>query len=477
MEMGICLERRAFLSGCLATAAVSALADGRPDAERKSRLVVGLLSDLHLKDKAEYPGCGPVAKLEKAFRLFDVCKADAVLISGDLADNGIVPQLEQLAEIWNRHFPGDRRSDGEKIERLFHFGDHDAGGYAHTASFFKSNERLKACYGVDDATLEKWSIRSDRAAIWRRVFGEEFEPIRHKRVKGYDFLLAHWDKDAPGANGGNATPGLAEALTRIHPDPDRPFFYSQHRVYRGAVGGPFTWGQDDGSAGKILSAYPNAVAFCGHGHLTATDESVLWQGAFTAIEIPSLRYVGLESGHANKINVDAAEQGLLMRVYDREIVIERHDLGTGERLGPDWRFPVAKADRPYAPARREAEEIAPQFPADARATVREIERTDADGRRFEISFPPARTTATSPRAYDYEVSLACIETGGRAPRTVKRVFSEACVRAESMDVKPVRCIFTEKELTLFPHGELVAQVCPCGRFGRKGRPLVARAAN
>lgn len=476
--MNACLERRAFLSGCLAAATVPAPthADAGVDVDKRVRLVVGLLSDIHLKDKAEYPGCGPVAKLDKAFRLFDACKADAVLISGDLADNGIVPQLEQLARIWERHFPSDCRSDGERIERLFHFGDHDTGGYAHKASFFKSNERLKSCYGVDDEALEKWAIRSDRAAIWRRVFGEEFAPIQHKRVKGYDFVLAHWDKDAPKSNGGNATPGLGEALLKIHPDPDKPFFYSQHRVYRGCVGGPFAWGQDDGSTAQILSAYPNVVAFCGHGHLTATDESAIWQGAFTAIEIPSLRYVGIEPGHANKINVDAAEQGLLMRVYDQEIVIERYDFSTGERLGPDWRFPIAKTNRPYSPASREAEEIAPQFPSDAWAKIRELERSDVDGRRFEVSFPVVRATSTSPRAYDYEVSAACIETGGRAPRIVKRVFSESCIRSDSVDVKPVRCVFTEKELSMFPRGELVAQICPCGRFGRRGKSLIVRTA-
>lgn len=76
-----------------------------------------------------------------------------------------------------------------------------------------------------------------------------------------------------------------------------------------------------------------------------------------------------------------------------------------------------------------------------------------------------------------DVLIKATHVGLRIKRGVNSVFSESCVRAESQDVKPVRCIFTEKELTLFPHGELVVQVCPCGRFGRKGSPLVARAAN
>ena len=78
------------------------------------RLKVGVLSDIHLlvqKDSMHSD-----VYFEKALRWYDEQKADAVLLCGDIADCGLVSELEYAAAIWNRVFPGDRRSDGEPIK-------------------------------------------------------------------------------------------------------------------------------------------------------------------------------------------------------------------------------------------------------------------------------------------------------------------------------------------------------------------------
>lgn len=81
-------------------------------------------------------------------------------------------------------------------------------------------------------------------------------------------------------------PGLEEFFAANSFDRVKPFFYVQHKIPRGTVGGRFQSGQDSGRTTTILSRYPNVVGFNGHKHRTATEELSLWQGAFTQIQAP-----------------------------------------------------------------------------------------------------------------------------------------------------------------------------------------------
>ena len=125
------MTRRRFFGR--ASAAVLMVTTGCT-AQRKEceapRLKVGVLSDVHLLTANDKHWHGDEL-FEKALRFYDGMKADAVLLCGDIADCGLVAELEYAAEIWNRVFPNGMRSDGEPIVQLFHLGDHDLGGFAH----------------------------------------------------------------------------------------------------------------------------------------------------------------------------------------------------------------------------------------------------------------------------------------------------------------------------------------------------------
>ena len=478
-------DRRGFLTGaCTLGACVlgKGAAFAAEAASGAAKLKIGLLSDIHLE------GPESVAKLEKAFLRYRDLHVDGVLICGDLADHGIEVELKMLADTWRKVFPDDRLPDGSHIERLFHYGDHDTGGYAHTKSFFGSGDRLMKRYGITYEELCAQALRGKRAEIWEKLFGEKWEPIFHKRVKGYDFILANWTPDD--SNGGNRTPGLDAFLKDFHPDPSKPFFHSQHRVYRRTAGGPATWGQDDGTTGALLSKHPNCLAFCGHGHLSATDEKAIWQGAFSAIEVPSLRYVGFPGDHENKSVSDLRKkagipaqmgnlpvyeslQGMLMTVCDDRIVIDRLDFGATEPLGPAWTIPFDGAKRPYAPRARRRAAVAPQFPAAAEAQARKISKKAKDGAvtaQLEVTFPLAQPTAATPRAFDYEVTATSIQTGGTATPVLHKVYSPRAFDAPSRDPGPGRCLFSFEE---FPKGVRDFHVCvvPCDAFGLRGEPI------
>lgn len=484
------LGRRAFI-GCGAAFAagfgkVVLGADICPSGQ--TNLQVGVLADIHLTASAPHAD----VRFEKALRYFDSRKADAVLLCGDIADYGLISELVRAGEIWDKVFPSNRRSDGAHIEKLFHFGDHDNGGYAH--SRHPDYARRKAEIDRDAIFL------ADRKAVWRKAFHEDWSPILVKRVKGYTFVLGnHQCLDPAVDRYGDVVPGVDTALAALKPDPSKPFFYSQHRILRGTAGGADVWGQEAGVVTKILSNYPNCFAFCGHGHVQVTDERSIWQGAFTAVEVPSLRYLlqhpGRENGYCItdfKKNAQHPPQmkmtstwgdghgGLFMSVSDDAIVLERLDMDTHEKVGPDWLVPLARsAEKPYDHARRAKRDPAPVWPAGAQASVTFLKnganRVGTKTDQYVVMFPSAPSVGSAPRAYDYAVKA--IGTKGGVERTLceKCVYSPYIYRSERRDRQLAMCVFATSELA-GDYAALRFEMRPRNAFGRAGKPLVAAVA-
>ena len=460
------ITRREFVRFGAATLAVSPAALMAADAAGGAcrtageRLRIGILSDIHLKVKADK------AKFVRALRAFRDERVDGVLICGDLADNGVVPQLQYVADAWESEFPRSQGVDGSHVERIFICGDHDTGGYAHRVSFFKCGTWLMKHYKCTEAELNALSLSRCCAKEWQRIFGEPWSPIVHKRVKGYDFVLSHFTR-----KGWNSALGLDAFLKDFKPDPSKPFFYAQHRVLRDTACGPKVWGQDDGSAKKLLSAYPNCCAFVGHSHQTAAREDAIWQGAFTAVQVPSLRYVTHEPEHANKPNGYSAEQGLMLSVYDDRMSVRRLDFVNGRPLAAAWTIPLIGGERPFVHERRRAAAIVPEFPAGAKlaAKVREVERKKgARGKDLELTFPSVTGLHGGVRAYDY-LATVTIESGEKSQKNEKRFFSPKCDRSPEADTEDVNVRFPLDDVAGWK--SLRVSVRPREIFGGLGAPL------
>ena len=472
------ITRGKFIASGAALAAVRPFAaiggEGTPP-----NLRLGVLSDPHMK------GEGTDGPLEKALRAFDRMKVDAVACCGDLATSGLVPELERVGAVWDRVFPKGRRSDGAPVENLFIYGDHDMGGYAWIES--------KGL--MPDDELKKLSIpRNDPAALWERCFHERWEPVTVKDVKGYRFVLAHHPVHNRDTKWGDFIPGVKETLQRHRAElsGDRPFFYLQHRILKETVGGRITWGQDAGAAKEALSEFPNCFALMGHGHIACTDERVIWQGAFTALEVPSLRYCVMLTGCENSPSLPAgtadekerrkkmlmpglfardARQGFVMDVYDRRIVVRRLDFAytDGERVADDWVVPLPLGRlRPYSPVLRAKNERAPRFANGASVQTRKVTVKNRGGETvecLEVTFPTACSHGGAPRANRYEVTA--VRTDGTT--LSKNVDSPKCCLHEGFDGGRVRCLFSLGELQ---GGDGVRfSVRPLGAFGAKGRAI------
>ena len=304
-----------FTAGCCAVSPV--------DEPKDLRLTLGVVSDIHVDSLPGDRGkSGDTAVFEKALRWFDEQGVDGVVVAGDMADNGLIAQLEKVGAAWFRVFPDGRSArDGRKVEPLFIYGNHDYEGWRYD-DFDKQFP--------DPAAFKALQIRSDPAKVWKDVFREDYAPIWMKEVKGYQVIGAHWKF---GANAWDGTPRVEKWFKENADKIDRtkPFFFIQHPHPQGTVYGAHPSCSDKGYATRALSAFPNAIAISGHSHVSLTNPATLWRGAFTSIGAASLRY-GYEP---DKCHVDQRE-GMLIRVYGNSLVIERRDFVRDRRLGEDW---------------------------------------------------------------------------------------------------------------------------------------------
>lgn len=315
--MGCVLTRRGFLGGTVALAGARLL--GVPVAEPRLRL--GVLSDPHVIDRND--------ELLKAFRYFDGRCADGIVLAGDLADFGLIPQLELVGAAWDSVFPGNRRSDGAPIEKLFVYGDHDMGGYMHKRDYVIRRY-------PDAEALEKLVIpNNDPKAVWERVFHEEWSVIRRKTVRGYDFILGSFTrpKDPSGWQENCPTEGITECMAKWQ-NRKSPFFFVQHRPLSGTF--PYYSKFDrPNAATRALEPFRNCIAITGHTHHDLHDKDVVWRGrGCLCLDASSLSRAG---GGGKFRLADGKEKkrhnkfGWLIEVFDGRIELEKLDFASSPR--------------------------------------------------------------------------------------------------------------------------------------------------
>ena len=473
-------------------------------------LKFGVVSDIHVRyiggPGIPENGYGSTATLLHTFEWFRDQGADAVVIAGDMADFGMVDQLEAVADAWNKVFPNDRAPDGRKVEKVFVLGNHDYHGYLY-------NDYAAKKY-PDMTERRKHVLRNDIKGHWERIFNEPYSRFYRKDINGYSFFGAHWDDGKGMETGGGCGGRICGAMLKEYLaangkslDPSLPFFHVQHPHPKDTCYGPWAWGHDDGKSTAALSAYPNAVAFSGHSHYTLTDERSVWQGAFTSVGTSSLRYTGepynmrLPFGYENtstegrdawKLNAVKmmrsiatwdCRQGMLWSVYDDCMVVRRREFISDLDLGDDWVLPLPAAEsRPFAFAERAKKFSAPEFAADAKMEVARVKAKNRGGSKGEEKIAsvekdayrvtiPAPVVNLNARSYEFEVTA---EAKGGA-KVTKYVMAEGFNHAptHARVRKASSCVFAADELGA---GPVRFTVTPISCFGRRGAPLSVEVA-
>ena len=390
--MNINVSRRHFLVG---TSAFPLVMVANPVAASMSKpnLRFGVLSDIHITDWTS------TEIFRKTLQYFRDQNVDAVLIAGDMADHGILPQLQNIAKAWFSVFPDDKGLGGKKVERLFVYGNHDPDGLAYRdAAMDKAFKAMNMTY--DEA--EKFVLtKIGLGKAWETCFHEPYAPIYTKNVKGYDFIGGHWDK-ANGSGWGSG-PAIGEWMkanaSKI--DTSKPFFYFQHPHPKGTVFAGDSWGEDAGDSTCTFADYPFATVFSGHAHRPITDGRNYWREEFTSIGTGTLSYLCMPDGrkglkhYRDKLD---GRCGQIVDVFDDRLVVARRDFFNDEDLDDKvvLEMPVKTSSFSVRSLRKEER---PLFDKAAKVDVKVAER-----KMLDFSFPGAFANPTA-RPFDYTVKV------------------------------------------------------------------------
>ena len=402
-------SRREFLSGAAAFGLGGWRLFAAPSGWKhggKPNLVFGVVSDTHIRTdwSGEKPSWRfPIKYFRSALEYFKAANVDAVVHCGDFAHRGMAASIQFHADAWREVFG----KHGGPV-KLFVSGNHDiiGGNYGNFASQLFKDETLR----------NEHLFCHDSAAKWEKIWGEPYEPLWHKEVKGYHFFGRQWEtKDEM-----SMAQFVEERAKKYQLDGKKPFFCLQHR----------------GPGRKLcarLNKRPNVVCFFGHAHNTAANwNNVLVREGCSLVSIPSCEPRGALTFWSDKYIAKAAlakhaavgggRQGYVVRVYDDILTIERREFGAGGTLGPDWVMPLGKYD-PHPFSKEELKKVIgePQFGKSVKLKV-EIAKSEVGEDVARILIPLADGNPDS-RVYAYEVVVA----GDEGMRKLhKAVYAAGC---------------------------------------------------
>ena len=466
------MNRREFAKGGLAALGFLAL-DGLPvfaapagwTPKKKPNLVLGVMSDSHLRVgyDAVTPGRAfPLKYVQNAFRLFKSRSIDAFVHCGDAAHRGCVREWEFHKELLDDVF-GKRGGPA----RIVIVGNHELFEYAKV--WWPDNWQDR-------------QINHDLAKNYERIWGLPYEDVQHWEIKGYHFFGRHWQtQEAALADFINANAGKY-ALAG-----EKPFFILSHA-------------RNHFACNHALREFPNAIAFFGHWHQSNADwKSIYYDsfgGFFPSIEVGACRFDGgntldanesvlkekfaasdkkpeekEQDWHSNKV---PSRQAMVVNIYDDFVMFERHEVGQGGKLGPDWVLPLKWREKKDAngepfkhPFSRDmlARRIGtPEFPAKAKLEIGRI------GDSLKLKIPLADGNEKS-RVFAYDVVVI-----GDDPQ--KKFFKSAYFEGVNLGIghEPDGGI-TKVELPMaeLPAGKnLTIAVRPISSLGTKGKAIATK---
>ena len=446
--------RRSFIlaSGAFAFGAGRAMAQSA-----KTNLRIGVVSDIHIMKKGlpdELYIYGSDTIFRKTLKYFRERKVDAVIIAGDMANTGLIKELNLVANAWKEIFPGNKGADGARVEPVFIYGNHDAASWGN-----KNVDQL---------------INSDPAGVWKRAFGWDYSPVGIVDVKGYKFVTVNWGH-------GKELPQFLEAH-RNELKGSKPFFYVQHIHPAGTL---TSCSESDTTVSDALSKFPNAVAFSGHSHESLALDNVIWQGAYTSIGTSALSYISLPSNcvdnHESPATSpmpwasDLGKDAMIVDVLDNGVLsIESRQMVDDEPLCAVRMVavPPRGGDESWAFNAQRARAVAPEFPAGAKITEwREqgVSRVTSIQNQVVLTFPAAQIVKGNGRAVTYRIEV--FKDGEDKPVHSSNIVAPLYFRAPKRAPKIITARIPTSAL---PEETLTYKVAAVDCWGNAGKSLSLR---
>ena len=310
----------ALLAGC-ASDAPDTSGDNTADAtfdETNIVLQFGAVSDIHIGRTGT--GLNTVLWAKDAYKtLRDLALEyndqglDAVLVSGDLTNNGTAKQAKEFADIYETVF------DPKEVALIYSMGNHDVNS---GSSFNHESLGFEEFYAAMGSEYRQYEKDSDLAAagVHQVVNGYHFIAI-NPLDEGYRNSLANSVAYAQ-----ETKEWLDKTLEKItKKNPDQYVFISTHPlVYGTAYGSEHTYtttGWFTREISDILKKYPQAMIFGGHVHFPINSDLSIMQTDFTALQCGSVNYMSVEDGEYRNMNTavslidrDTIHNGYLVQV-------------------------------------------------------------------------------------------------------------------------------------------------------------------
>lgn len=293
-------------------------------------------SDTHITEDDEVKVERIRKMTEAAYEIADSDKnykgVDALLVVGDLTDNGTKPEFDKFYSIVNGSLREETRFLGVLPK------NHD--GYNLSRS--EMREYYKSLTGND----------ADFNVVigGYHFIGVSASENKHKR---YDSGQLEWLKKQ-----------LDEAVAE---DSNKPVFLMHHEPVRGTVYGSSLfdgWGITDFSS--LLKDYPQVVDFSGHSHYPVNDPRSVWQGEYTVINTGAIAYAEftvaeLRAYHPADSN-DVANCWIVEADVENNIRLRGIDVNTKACLC-DYvlKNPAEVSNREFKPDKMKEKSKAPSF--------------------------------------------------------------------------------------------------------------------
>ena len=375
----------------------------------KPNLVFGVLADTHFRMDSEWRrGIKTDRFLVAALEYFRSQNVDAVVHCGDMADRGLVEEMRLHADAWRRVFPENRTPDGHVVEKLFVTGNHDIDAWHKGFDFTR--------FVPNKAEWPEKVLNTDIAGHWRRIWGEEYEPVWHKTVKGYHFFGMNWIPNDHGQGEAELSRCIDETMGSLVHEEKRnpaPFFFISHNITHGRFN-------------RAIKKHSNAFGLWGHWHFSAANWGVIRMLNETTpgVQCPACpawwrsdgKWMGGGDNGITKVPLEGKlqggkwEQGLVVRVYDDMLTIERREFGAGGSLGADWVMPF---EREEGKGKREEERIKKPHPFSKGELKKVIGKPQfRDGAKLKVELSRAETRIPQPKAVRVADALAGVSRGG-----------------------------------------------------------------
>ena len=440
-------------------------------------------------------------------KLFKKTGVDAILHCGDVTDNGMVREMEFYKEAWDKVYGSSPRP-----ANLIVTGNHDVAESYYWAQCI-SHSKDPAVY--KKIRLGPHNIKQEMERIW----GEPYDDVWHKEVKGYHFFGFGWpmwpegvglddsehmpykgrlyndtkDEGMSGCPYHHSSLHLTELVRRElearRLDPQKPFFFTTHAFYDRRIMPAHR------ALRRVLGLNPgqscNGLGLHGHGHGSNAHWRFNWGGdaPFPHVMCSTLAYWKAHNGEGDhphfakgfgngtatgNIDSQKADHALLVRVYDDMMTISRIWVSVKPKpaigsLGPDWVMPLnwgtgngerGMNDHPLREENYVKVIGSPEFPKGAKLEV------SLEGTVLRIKIPKADGNPDS-RVYGYNVVVA----GGDGMKLKKSVYARGyCM---GIGYEPEGGVTTlEIPKSELPAGKrLIVAVRPCSSLGTKGKPI------